>query len=113
MYTLFGILALAAALLVLVTAFVVIALTYFQLAAEDWRWPWRAWASGGMVGVFVFAYGAFFFVSHSEMSGFLQTAFYFGYMAVLAWAFVLAMGAVGYLAAAAFVHYIYGSIKTD
>ena len=37
-YTLFGILFLAFVLLFIVTSFVVIALTYFQLAVEDYRW---------------------------------------------------------------------------
>ncbi len=37
-YTLFGILFLAFVLLSIVTSFVVIALTYFQLAVEDHKW---------------------------------------------------------------------------
>jgi hypothetical protein len=37
-YTLFAILFLAFVLLALVTSFVVIALTYFQLVVEDYRW---------------------------------------------------------------------------
>eukprot|EP00475_Leptophrys_vorax_P008462 TRINITY_DN15493_c0_g2_i4.p1 TRINITY_DN15493_c0_g2~~TRINITY_DN15493_c0_g2_i4.p1 ORF type:complete len:638 (+),score=143.48 TRINITY_DN15493_c0_g2_i4:130-2043(+) len=41
-YTLFGILALAFVMLVAVTSFITIALTYFQLAIEDWRWWWRS-----------------------------------------------------------------------
>jgi hypothetical protein len=53
-YTLFGILFLAFLLLALVTSFVVIALTYFQLAVEDYRWcgvglhPWVLGASRGL-----------------------------------------------------------------
>ncbi len=38
MYTLFGILALAFAMLLLVTCFITIAFTYFQLILEDYRW---------------------------------------------------------------------------
>ena len=48
-YTLYGILLLAFVLLTVVTSFIVIALTYFQLAAEDHRWWWRSFLSGGMV----------------------------------------------------------------
>lgn len=72
MYTLFGILFLAFVLCTIVTAFIVIALTYFQLAVEDHRWWWRSFLSGGAVGAFVFAYCFFYYFSHSEMSGFLQ-----------------------------------------
>ena len=54
-YTLYGILFLAFGLLTLVTSFITIALTYFQLAAEDHRWWWRSFLSGGMVGAFIYA----------------------------------------------------------
>lgn len=37
-YSLFGILFISIILLVIVSAFVVVSLTYFQLVAEDYRW---------------------------------------------------------------------------
>ena len=43
----YGVLAIASVMLVLVTAFITIALTYFQLAIEDHRWWWRSFFSGG------------------------------------------------------------------
>jgi len=42
-----------------------------------------------------------------------QTAFYFLYMADVAFAAFLMMGAIGFYSSFAFVRYIYGSIKTD
>ena len=102
-YTLYGILFLAFGLLTLVTAFITIALTYFQLAAEDHRWWWRSFLSGGMVGVFIYAYCFFYYFNHSGMTGFLQTSFYFGYMANVAFAFFLMMGSVGFYSAWFFV----------
>lgn len=112
-YTLYGVLFLAFALLTVVTSFIVIALTYFQLASEDYRWWWRSFLSGGMVGVFIYAYCFFYYFNHSGMTGFLQTSFYFGYMANVAFAFFLMMGTVGFYSAWFFVRYIYSSIKTD
>jgi len=113
MYTLFGILALAMTMLVLVTAFVTIAFTYFQLIAEDYQWWWRSFFSGGSTGIFVFIYCFYYFFHRSEMEGFFQTSFYFGYMATLAYMFVLALGSLGFYSALYFVHYIYGAIKTE
>ena len=112
-YTLYGILFLAFGLLTLVTAFITIALTYFQLAAEDHTWWWRSFLSGGMVGVFIYCYCFFYYFNHSGMTGFLQTSFYFGYMANVSFAFFLMMGAVGFNASFSFVRFIYSSIKTD
>lgn len=80
---LYGILFLAFVLLAIVTSFVVIALTYFQLVVEDYRWWWRSLASGGMVGVFIFMYCFYFYYNHTDMTGFLQTSFYFGCALVL------------------------------
>jgi hypothetical protein len=54
-YTLYGILFLAFALLGIVTSFITIALTYFQLVAEDHHWWWRSFLSGGSVGLFIYA----------------------------------------------------------
>ena len=73
-YTLYGILGLAFGLLTIVTSFIVIALTYFQLAAEDHKWWWRSFFSGGSVGMFIYAYCFFYYFNHSGMTGFLQTS---------------------------------------
>jgi len=112
-YTLFGILFLAFVLCSVVTSFIVIALTYFQLAVEDHRWWWRSFISGGAVGMFVFAYCFFYYHNHSEMSGFLQTSFFFGYMAIVSFAFFLMLGFVGFYSALGFVRYIYARIKIE
>lgn len=112
-YTLYGILFLAFTLLTLVTSLVVISLTYFQLAVEDWRWWWRSFLSGGMVGFFIYGYCLFYYFNHSDMTGFLQTSFYFGYMANVAYGFFLMMGFVGFFSSMLFVRYIYARVKIE
>lgn len=44
-----GILALVFIILLLVTAAITVALTYFQLSMEDWRWWWNSFFIGGFV----------------------------------------------------------------
>lgn len=112
-YTLFGILALAFVLLILVTVFITVALTYFQLAAEDYHWWWRSFLSGASAGLFMYAYAAYYFLYRSEMSGGLQSVFFFGYMAMVSYAFALMLGAVAFGMARKFVTHIYRSIKID
>lgn len=56
LYSLYGILTLVFAILLVVTSFITIALTYFQLAIEDHHWWWRSLFSGGSTGKFVFLY---------------------------------------------------------
>ena len=55
LYTLYGVLFIAFSMLIIVTSFITVALTYFQLAIEDHRWWWRSLFSGGSTGFFVFA----------------------------------------------------------
>ena len=112
-YTLFGILLLAFCLLSIVTSFVVVAMTYFQLTAEDYRWWWRSFLSGGMVGPFIYAYCFFYYYNHSDMSGLLQSSFFFGYMFNISLGFFLMFGFVGFYSSFFFVRYIYSNIKVD
>jgi len=111
-YTLYGILSIVFTILLIVTSFITIALTYFQLAAEDHRWWWRAVSGGGSTGLFIMA-KCFHFWSQSKMSGVLQASFFFGYMGVLCYGAVLMLGAIGFLSSMAFVRYIYGNVKID
>ena len=50
-YTIYSILSLVFVILIIVTAFITIALTYFQLAVEDHGWWWRSFLCGGSTGV--------------------------------------------------------------
>jgi len=47
------------------------------------------------------------------MSGVLQTAFYFLYMADVAFAFFLMMGSVGFYSSWLVVRYIFATVKVD
>jgi len=112
-YTLFGILFLAFVLLVTVTSFITVALLYFQLAREDHRWWWATYFNGGMTGLFIYLYSFYFYFRRSGMSGVLQGSFYFGYMAIVSFAFFLMLGSAGFQFSLVFVKYIYSRIKSD
>lgn len=47
------------------------------------------------------------------MSGLLQTAYFFGYSALMSYAFSMMLGFIGFFSAFAFVKYIYSAVKTD
>jgi hypothetical protein len=112
-YTLFGILLLAFVLLIIVTSFITVALLYFQLAREDHRWWWAAYINGGMTGIFIYIYSFYYYFHRSGMSGILQSSFYFGYMAVVSFAFFLMLGSAGFQFSLVFVKYIYSRVKCD
>jgi len=112
-YTLFGILFLAFIMLTLVASFITIALLYFQLAGEDYRWWWSTFVNGGATGLFIFAYSFYYLFHRSTMDGFLQLSYYFGYTGIVAYCFFLMLGFVGFMSGFTFVEYIYGAVKTD
>ncbi|KAJ8460353.1 hypothetical protein OPV22_033279 [Ensete ventricosum] len=96
-----------------IAAFVTVALTYFQLAVEDHEWWWRSILCGGSTGVFIFFYCIYYYRARSDMSGFMQTSFFFGYMTCICYGFFLMLGAVGFHASLLFVRHIYRSIKCE
>lgn len=113
LYTLYGILIIVFCILLIVTSFITIALTYFQLSIEDYRWWWRSFINGGSSALFVYAYATFYYINRSSMSGFMQGTFFFGYVAICCYFFFLMMGAVGFLSALFFVRQIYKNFKAD
>ena len=112
-YTLFGILFLAYIMLVIVSSFITVALTYFQLAREDHRWWWASIFNGGATGLFIFGYSFYYLEYRSNMSGLLQLSFYFGYTGIVSYAFFLMLGSVGYFSSFVFVDKIYSAVKAE
>ncbi|KAL4638063.1 hypothetical protein ACB092_03G123900 [Castanea dentata] len=112
-YTIYSILFVVFIILLIATALVTVALTYFQLAAEDHQWWWRSFLCGGSTGLYVFGYCFYYYYAEAGMYGFLQTSFFFGYMACICYGIFLMLGTVGFLASLFFVRHIYGSIKCD
>ena len=55
----------------------------------------------------------FYYYRRSDMSGMLQTSFYFGYMAVVSYGFSVLLGSVGFFSSLVFVKKIYAAIKAD
>ncbi|KAJ8470526.1 hypothetical protein OPV22_024869 [Ensete ventricosum] len=97
----------------LVLGGIAVALTYFQLAAEDHEWWWRSVLCGGSTGLFIFFYCIYYYQARSDMSGFMQTSFFFGYMTCICYGFFLMLGTVGFRASLIFVRHIYQSIKCE
>ncbi|KAJ6421227.1 hypothetical protein OIU84_028578 [Salix udensis] len=112
-YILYSFLFIVFIILLIVTAVITVALTYLQLAAEDHEWWWRSFLCGGSTGLFIYGYCLYYYYARSDMSGFMQTSFFFGYMACVCYAFFLMLGSIGFRASLLFVRHIYGSIKCD
>jgi len=112
-YYLFGFLALVLCILMVTCAEISIALTYFQLTAEDYNWWWRSFLSSASSAVYVFLYSIMYLNSRLHMDKTVSVILYYGYMFLISLVFFLLTGAIGTLASFQFVKVIYGSIKVD
>jgi len=111
-YSLYGVLVVVFGLLLLVSASVTITMTYFLLSVEDYRWWWNSIICGGSTSLFTFGYSVIYWMQ-SQMSGFLQGSFYFGYVTLVCMSMFLMLGSVGYFGSSVFVKYIYSHLKLD
>jgi len=112
-YHVYGFLLGVYAILVLVVGMTTIIVTYFTLNAENYLWQWTAFASGAATAAYVFLYGIYYFAFKTSMNGFFQSAFYFGYMSLIALNLGAMCGTIGHFTASKFVRTIFQNVKVD
>jgi len=112
-YYVYGFMLLVYIILIIVTICVTIVSTYFLLNAEDYRWQWTSFLSGGSTALYVYLYAIYYFFTKTRMSGLLQTCFYFGYMGMFCFCLFILCGTIGFIGTDTFVRRIYQYIKSD
>ncbi|CAM9161670.1 unnamed protein product [Pylaiella littoralis] len=112
-YYVFGFLYVVFFILIATCGEITMVMCYFQLCNEDYRWWWRAFLSAGSSAGYLFVYSVWYFYSKLDISGFVPTSLYFGYMLVIALTFFLLTGSSGFFACFWFVRKIYSAIKVD
>jgi len=110
-YYVFGFLLLVFLILIIVTLCVTVVSTYFLLNSEDYRWQWSSFLGGASVGIYIYAYGIYYFLRKTSMYGLLQVTYYFGYMGIACFGLSLMTGAAGFLGSYFFVQIIYTYIS--
>lgn len=112
-YYMFGFLFLVFIVLVISCAEITIVMTYMQLCAEDYSWWWRSFFVSGGCAIYVWLYSLFYFFSKLEVDDPVATLLYFGYSTLMAIAFFLLTGTIGFYSTFYFVRKIYGAVKID
>merc|ERR1712048_1199201 len=100
-------------LLCLVLICVSITCTYLLLNSEDYRWHWHAFICCSATAAYVFLYTIHYFYNSTQMSGLLQTIYYFGTSLNFCISLGLFCGSLGYAGASQFVMLIYSNIKAE
>ncbi|KAL2251096.1 transmembrane 9 superfamily member 7 [Sesamum indicum] len=112
-YYIFGFLFLVFVILLVTCAEITIVLCYFQLCSEDYRWWWRSYLNSGASALYLFLYAIFYFCTKLEITKLVSGILYFGYMSIIAYAFFILTGTIGFCACFWFVRKIYSSVKID
>ncbi len=112
-YYVFGFLLLVVLILIVTCAEITIVMCYFQLCAEDYHWWWRSFLTSGSSAVYLFIYSVFYFYTKLEITKFVPTILYFGYMLMSAIIFFVVTGTIGFYACHWFVWKIFSAIKVD
>lgn len=112
-YYAFGFLALTAIVVSLTTATVTILFTYFQLCAEEYRWQWRSFLTGGGSAFWLLLYGLYYWLSRLSLDSVTSVILYLGYLILLVLLDFLVTGTIGFLASYWAVRKLYSSIRID
>mmetsp|Transcript_68246 Transcript_68246/g.192402 ORF Transcript_68246/g.192402 Transcript_68246/m.192402 type:complete len:632 (-) Transcript_68246:116-2011(-) len=112
-YYVYGFMLAILLLLFLVIVCVSITCTYVFLNAEDYRWQWHAFLSCSATAGYVFIYTLHYFYNSTQMTGFLQTLYYFTTSLNFCIGLGLFCGSLGFLGASKFVYLIYSNIKAE
>jgi transmembrane 9 superfamily protein 2/4 len=112
-YYAFGFLALTFIVTALTTATVTVLYVYFALCAEDYRWQWRAFLTGGGSSFWLFLYGLFYWMTRLDLDGFSNRILYLGYLCTLSLLNFLLFGTIGWLSSFAAIRSMYQSVRVD
>jgi transmembrane 9 superfamily protein 2/4 len=103
--------ALVLGLLLVTVVEISVLVTYLNLAAEDYRWQWKSFLVGGSSALYVFAYAVLYYFTSLDAGDAVSGMLYLTYSFLACAVYALCCGAVGFLAAFAFVARIFSSIK--
>jgi len=112
-YYIFGFLFIVFVILILTCAEITIVMCYFQLCSEDYHWWWRSYLTSGASAFYMFLYSIFYFFTKLQIERFVSGLLYFGYTLIMALAFFVLTGTIGFYACFMFVRKIYSQVKVD
>jgi len=109
----FGFLFLVFIILLITCSEATVLLCYFHLCAEDYHWWWRSFLTSGSSGLYLFVYSIVYMSTKMVMTRGVSILLYVGYMLIMAYAFFMLTGAIGFVACYLFVKAIYGAVKVE
>lgn len=111
----FGLVSVVFAILIVTCGEMSIVFTYITLANEHWAWHWQAFLTSASSGLYLFAYTQYYLFTQPSFgtTSIVSVLLYSSYSLIMASAFALLTGCVGYYSSSWFVFKIYSSVKCD
>ncbi|EEP78654.1 conserved hypothetical protein [Uncinocarpus reesii 1704] len=106
-YYVFGYLSVICTVLLVTVSEVTIIATYAQLCAENHRWWWQSFVTGGSSALWIFISCVWYYLTKLHVRGFVSSLLFFGYSFLGCAVYGLLMGTVGFLTAYTFIRRIY------
>ncbi|KAJ1730233.1 hypothetical protein LPJ61_003123 [Coemansia biformis] len=115
-YYQYGFAVIAGLLLALTVCETTVIMVWLSLNAGQHRWWWRSFVFGASSSVYIFAYSVFFYATRlragmPDVAGFVPTLTFFVHSLLIAAAYALCTGSMGFFAAYFFVRRIYDAAK--
>ncbi|KAL5105064.1 Transmembrane 9 superfamily member 2 [Taenia crassiceps] len=86
---------------------------YFQLCAENYRWWWRSFLSGGSSAIYVLSYAMNYYLFKTQYRGFISGFLYLTCTSLVSGLLFIMLGSVGFLSCFIFTRIIYRAVKVD
>jgi len=112
-YYVFGYFSVVCTILIVTISEVAIIVTYSQLCAENHRWWWQSFLTGGSSAFWIFMYCIWYYFTKLHVRGFISSFLFFSYSFLACAVYGLLTGTIGFLTVYAFVRRIYSSVKVD
>lgn len=112
-YYMFGVLTIVVLFLFVICAQVSMFVTYYVLNKENYHWWWRSFFASGCSALYLMISAVVYFYHFTNISRVSSTVVYFGYMTIACFAFGIATGTIGFLAAFVMVRYMFRAVKVD
>ncbi|RKP25537.1 hypothetical protein SYNPS1DRAFT_22517 [Syncephalis pseudoplumigaleata] len=100
-------------LLIIISSFVSVSMTYFQLCNEDHRWWWRSFLFGGSVSIYIFGYAILYFLLRLQSEGIISTLLYLMHTLAASVLIGMLLGSVSFLCTYYFVRRIFKVVKVN
>jgi transmembrane 9 superfamily protein 2/4 len=98
-------------LMLVVSAQITVVLVFLQLCAEDYLWWWQSFILGASSSLYMFIYGAFYYMQKSAIEGVVGGTIFLSHLFMACALVGLCTGTLSFISTYIIIRRIYSSVK--